>query len=166
MEGAPSIEELYSSHLGLLKVLFRAFKIRKVVEFGMGEYSTEFFLSKECRLLSIEQQQEHWFNLCLINYGEYKEWHPVLWMFPRDIGELKFPEDIDLVFVDGHQGSRHRCVNYFFHKAPLIAAHDWEKTKYYSWHLVEKPDDYHMIEYTEYGKQTVLFIHDSVLLEW
>lgn len=59
-----SLEEInddgsgYGTHLAALKLLFEKFKINKVIEFGMGHFSTELFLLHGCEVVSIEMQDE------------------------------------------------------------------------------------------------------------
>lgn len=152
----------YGSHLAFLRMIFKSFEIKSVLELGLGENSTPFFLDQGCNLVSIEQQDAGWLNKMIKIIGENDNWKKAFNPYP--IKEAKaFQSEFDLVFVDGHHESRADDVNNFFHKSPLIVAHDFEKTKFYQWHKIKMPKDYRLFTYTENGKQTALFAHISVL---
>jgi len=163
MENQPNKIDMYGSHLGLLKIIFNSFNIKTVLEFGMGDHSTAFFLKQDCELFSIEQQEKAWFDKCNKNFGDNKKWTSLFLPFPERIEDIEYPKDLDFVFVDGHNLSRSNCVNFMFGKCKLIAAHDYEKKRFYHWKNIVVPSDYRKIVYTENLKETVLFVHTSLL---
>lgn len=151
----------YGSHLPFLKIIIKAFNFKSVLELGLGDNSTPFFLDHICMLHSVEQQDEEWLNRIKNKIGNQPMWGAEFLPYPKLFEYSK--GHYDLVFIDGHHKSRADDVNYAFHKANLIVAHDFEKKNYYQWHKIQMPDDYRLIVYDEKGKQTALFAHESVL---
>jgi len=151
----------YGTHLELLKIIFRAFEIKSVVEFGMGNFSTLYFLFKGCSVMSIEMQDKEW-------YYRMKEkidspiWAPLYIQSPGDIYHINYPERIDFAFIDGHQDNRPECINLMFGLAPLIAAHDYEYSGY-GWERIERPPGYRQLIFSNNGLKTILFASKLVL---
>jgi len=163
MENQSNKIDMYGSHLGMLKIIFKAFKIKTALEFGMGDHSTKFFLDQGCELFSVEQQNIEWFAKCNKKFGDNKKWASLFLPFPEKIEDITYRINLDFVFVDGHNLSRANCVNFMFGKCKLIAAHDFEKKRFYHWQNIIIPPDYRKIVYTENTKKTVLFVHISLL---
>lgn len=150
----------YGSHLPLMDMLFKAFQINKVIEFGCGKFSTAFFSELNVELISIEMQDEEWAN-------KVKEDFNVEVIL--SLGALKFKEEIidwecDLAFVDRHAESRPEAVNFMFGKAKVIVAHDYQKQKFYGWERINKPEDYHILVFAVGQRSSACFIHNSLLI--
>ena len=153
----------YGSHLPILRLLFSANLIRNVVEFGMGNFSTEFFLCKQVELTSIEQQDENWLKQMLTKERPIwmtQKWETVLSLGATSWRELVYPEKIDLCFVDGHLDARADCVNFMFNRADIIVCHDFE-CPVYNWGKIQMPDNYKKIIYHDRDLQTAVFIHTN-----
>lgn len=150
----------YGSHLPLLDMLFKSFKIKKVIEFGCGDFSTSFFLSKNASLISIEMQDPAWADK--ISKEHKIDVHKCIG--PHEYKKLAVDWKCDLAFIDGHAESRPEVVNFMFGKAKIIVAHDYQKTAFYGWQRMAKHEDYHMIIFAADKRSSVCFIHNSMLL--
>lgn len=130
----------YSTHLNLLKDLYSRFSPKTVLEFGLGEYSTPFFIQGSDKVVSIEMQQDTWYYGIYELYKHHENWEPVL-----NIGcdfESAVPDTyFDLVFVDGHGDCRPECINYMFNRASIIVTHDYE-AETYGWDRINVPSGY------------------------
>ncbi len=153
----------YNTHLPILERIFLLKKIKRVFEFGLGIYSTPFFTEKAESVVSIEMQSEDWFNQ--MNY--YDDNLKVLY---RPGGELAIeylrsdPTVYDLIFVDGHGGTRWKCVNTSFEKGyEIIVAHDTEQ-KTYEWDRIKMPDGYYKIDMVQYTPWTTVWSTDEKLI--
>ncbi len=147
-------------HLPALKIIFKYFKgIKNVIEFGMGYFSTEFFIPNNCEVISIEMQDEKWFNIMKEDIGNYIKWVPIFNYGADNFDELiKNKKDLDLAFIDGHADSRPECVNLCFNKnIPIIIAHDFE-CPVYGWDRIKVPESYSKFIFNNNNSQTVLFI--------
>jgi len=151
----------YGTHLEMLKIIFRAFDINSVVEFGMGNFSTLYFLFKGCSVVSIEMQDSDWYDKMKEKINS-TSWSPLYIKSPGDIYQINYPERIDFAFIDGHQDNRPECINLMFGRAPLIAAHDYEYPGY-GWERIEKPTDYRQLIFDNNGLKTILFASKLVL---
>ena len=109
--------------------MLEAHKVKKVLEFGCGLYSTSFFINKGCELTSIEMQNEDW-------QRKVQEVFPRadirLALGPDEWRKLKLDDRYDLIFVDGHGDSRPECMMWAKDHTDLIIAHDTEHP-YYCW---------------------------------
>jgi len=155
----------YGSHLPILNMLFRAYpSIEHVVEFGMGNFSTKYFMCQQCELMSVEMQSEEWFaKMSAELMNEAKEhWTPVLALGATEWKTLKYPDVVNLCFVDGHAESRADCVQFMFDKAMIIVCHDFE-CPVYEWSRIQKPNDFKLVVYHHSDVQTGVFIHESLL---
>ena len=150
----------YGSHLPLLDLVFKSFKIEKVIEFGCGLYSTKFFKSKANELISIEMQELAW----AWDISRQLDINVFTCIGPSNYKSLKIDWRCDLAFIDGHAESRPECVNFMFGKAKIIVAHDYQQAKFYGWHRINKPEDYHTMVFANDKRSTVCFIHNSLLI--
>jgi hypothetical protein len=153
----------YGSHIPFLEFIFKKFEVCSIIEFGLGNYSTPFFLVNCCKVISIEMQEESWFNNILNKLGKNENWHPYLSLGP-DAWKHDIPLDTanaDFVFVDGHLESRTDCVNRMFAaNVPLIAAHDTE-CNVYRWENIYKPAHYRKLIFDNNGSQTTLWVRED-----
>lgn len=154
----------YGSHLPLLAMLFKTFKVETVLEFGMGDFSTPFFLQNAVYLHSIEMQDENWYKNTIDKYKHLNPgyWVPILALKPEAWKQLQYDEKYDLVFVDGSLESRPHCVNAWFGKARLIVCHDFNKSCY-NWNLINKPENYQLMIFGVGSRSTAVYIHNEIL---
>ncbi len=154
----------YGSHLPILNLIFKAYPIKNVVEFGMGNFSTKYFMLKQCELMSVEMQDENWFvNLCKELLFDAKDhWNPICELGAAAWKNIQYPQSIDLCFVDGHVDSRADCVNFMFNKALIIVAHDFECNVYH-WENIIVPNNYRLIVYHNSAVQTAVYIHENLI---
>lgn len=158
--------DAYGTHLPVLERVFEAVKVRSVLEFGCGNYSTAFFVSRCERVTAIEQQSHAVFEIMGRKYAENDQltllYLPGVGRGPEYLRE--YQGSFDLVFVDGDAESRTHCVNEAFEKTGLIVAHDTED-KRYSWDRVQKPDGWVAIEYTDLTPCTTVWVTDEETAE-
>lgn len=154
---------LYSTHLDLLGEIFNfTGPLKNAVEFGMGDYSTGFLLNRNENLISIEMQYDYWYNKMVETFGNYSDWTPVLSIGPNKVFDLKYPENIDFCFVDGHGDSRPECINFMLDKkCPIIVAHDTERDSY-GWERV-KETDYLSFTLKKYKNWTTIWTNNVEL---
>lgn len=129
----------YSSHLPALRTILARHPVATVVEFGMGLFSTELFLTHCHRVMSVEMQSEDWYHRMIKLYQPVHTWEPVLSLGARGFADLSYPQDIDLIFVDGHGESRPEVINFAVQRGcGIIVAHDTE-ARGYGWERVRAP---------------------------
>ncbi|MHC4618642.1 MAG: hypothetical protein ACYTEQ_12920 [Planctomycetota bacterium] len=163
----------YSSHLFVFEKIFGFFEIRNVLEFGMGKYSTPFFVEHCESVTSVEQESQEWYERMT---GEINSpnWHHIFQPDPRVLFE-EFDaanQRFDLVFSDGAAQTRSLAANLAMERnVPWVVLHDTEKVWYYRWNLLEIPLNYSRFNFRHRrGCQKVTTIlandHASVLEEW
>lgn len=137
-----------ASHMSILNLILHKLPINNVIEFGMGLNSTILFSNKLNYGISIEMQDQNWYNKVksIINNKNWK----LIWLpGPNDAIEYVKSDNkqFDLMFVDGHGESRWKCINMGFNKQiPIIVAHDTEQPSY-QWNKVIVPKEYKLIDY-------------------
>lgn len=117
-----------ATHLPILEALLKTGKIKKVLEFGCGLFSTKKFLEHGCDLLSIEMQHEEWLHKVKDELGA----NIILALGPMEWQKLDLDDHYDLIFVDGHGDSRPDCMMWAKDRTDIIVAHDTEHP-YYQW---------------------------------
>jgi hypothetical protein len=129
--------DLYSTHLPFLEKIFSLIeKPNLVIEFGMGNYSTEFFIKNSNKVESIEMQSKEWYDNMYEKFKVHTNWSPFMFIGPDEYKKHIFLKP-DLCFVDGHGDSRPECVNLMIDLGcPIIIAHDTE-TESYGWGRVD-----------------------------
>lgn len=154
----------FGTHLELLEKIIEFKKISSVIEFGMGDNSTTFFIDKVSMLTSIEMQDEKWYNKICELYKANPIWKPIKSIGPSEIFNLDY-ENVDLVFVDGHGETRAKCVNHMSKYSETIVAHDTEAEKVYKWSEVSLPGYF---EFTDRRNQpwTTVWSKDKSLIEF
>lgn len=155
--------DLYSTHLDLLQNVFANIgKQKNVVEFGMGNFSTEFLLKNSDRLVSIEMQSEDWYNNMVNKFGNNKNWKHLKLIGPNQYTSCIF-DNTDFAFVDGHGETRPECVNLMFSKkAPVIIAHDTEAGSY-GWNRVQAPSEYFSFIFKKYENWSTVWTTNQSL---
>lgn len=118
-----------ATHLPVFELLFRRHRIKSVLEFGCGMFSTTMFVNAGCNVTSIEMQNQSW-------YDKIKAELPTvdlrLALGPMEWEKEPLKDRYDLIFVDGHGDSRPECLMWAKDHTDLIVAHDTEHS-YYCW---------------------------------
>lgn len=99
----------YASHLHIFEKVFATFEIKKVLEFGLGKFSTPFFANHAELVVSVEQESKEWYERIKAQINS-ANWHPVFQADPQIVFE-QFDaknENFDLVFSDG--AAKTRCL--------------------------------------------------------
>ncbi len=159
--------DLYSTHLEyLIEIFNHKGKLKNIVEFGTGDYSTKLLIENGENVLSIEMQSADWYNKMVSNFKESKNWTPYLSLGPMNWVNIEFPKTIDLGFVDGHGDSRPECINFLMGlNCPIIVSHDTEE-KGYGWERVNSENNYEKLTFTKYPNWTTVWSTDSELINF
>lgn len=138
----------FSSHLKILEFIIDKFDIRSVFETGCGDFSTKLFLDKAKKVVSLETQNQSWFEKINSEFGNKKNYLCNIKLDFKGIYDfLGGLEKFDLCFVDG-RCDRFRQVNYLFKKSNILVAHDTE-ANIYLWDRVDLPYDFLWIDIVE-----------------
>jgi len=133
------MSDLYKTHLEVIEFVLDNCDIKKVIEFGPGNYSTDLFVKRQMDLVSVEQQSFDW-------YKHIKETFPKISLFYEPNLDFTFSRfkmsynQFDLVFIDGHEHSRAVLTNIATNKTKIIICHDTEpkNSHIYGWGVVDK----------------------------
>jgi hypothetical protein len=128
----------------------------------MGLYSTPFFVAQCRKVISVEMQDEKWFE-SIIQKVSSPNFKPILSLGPTDACRLlKSSEDkFDLIFVDGHGDSRYNAVNEAFDKTDVIVMHDTE-TPLYFWNRIIVHPGWYWIDFKKYNPWTSVIVKGPV----
>lgn len=157
----------YSTHLPILTEIAKHIPTTLALEYGMGDFSTPFLAKNFDKVISIETQDEKWFQkvqekygvqnpnmklLCSLDGNEFQHFHR----------ESSF---YSLVLCDGRGDRRFDCINLAFGKAGVIVAHDTEETGY-QWNRVLMPvnGDFVWLDVTEYVPWTSVITENKELI--
>lgn len=149
----------FGSHLPLLEEIFKLKKINSVLEFGMGDFSTDFFVNNCSDVTSIEMQTEEWFHKTYEKYKDHANWKGVLCLGPQEFKTLSYKK-IDLCFVDGHGDSRPDCINHMQTYSDIFVAHDTETFTYY-WGRILFFKKMYSFQYTKFRPYTTVWSSDE-----
>lgn len=154
--------DLYSTHLDPLKKIINLIeKPELTIEFGMGNYSTEFLLSNSEKLISIEMQSEDWYNKMIERFNDNKSWEHHLLLGPYTFKNITYPK-CDLSFVDGHGDTRPECINMLMDLGcSVIVSHDTEEPGY-GWDRINN-NNYKRIDFKEHPNWTSLWTNNDNL---
>lgn len=159
----------YSSHLPVLNLLFKKFKISKVLEFGIGNYSTNLF----------KERLKNYYDL-LISIDNDKKWaekflnnKPINHHIILLEGEKSYMVDalgsFDLIFVDGHPAeSRIDFINNNLYKTNILVFHDSQHRKLKVKEIIV-PEGYTRFDYDKIKHpeveipETSLIINDNLI---
>ncbi|MHC4535059.1 MAG: hypothetical protein ACYS6K_14015 [Planctomycetota bacterium] len=134
----------YASHLPIFEQVFAAFEINKVLEFGLGKFSTPFFVNNAEFVVSVEQESKEWYEEIKARINS-PNWNPVFQPDPKVVFE-QFDannQKPDLVFSDGAAESRCLVANLAMERnVPVVVLHDAEKVWHYQWNLLCIPANY------------------------
>lgn len=163
----------YASHLPIFEKVFAIFEIKKVLEFGLGRFSTPFFVDHAEVVASVEQESKEWYERikAQIHSGN---WHAIFQPDPRAVFE-QFDannQHFDLVFSDGAAETRCLVANLAMERnVPMVVLHDTEKIWYYRWNLLSIPANYSRFNFRcRKGANKVTTIltnnNQSILEQW
>jgi predicted O-methyltransferase YrrM len=160
--------DAYSTHLPILEKIAKIKKLKKVLEFGPGQYSTTFFVDHCKEVMCIEQQNHAVANILYDKYDDEDHKGVVIDYMPgagRGPAWLRQHKGrFDLIFVDGHGRSRPLCINEAFNHTDIIVAHDTEDLRY-SWENVDMPKGWKKIEFTKLTPATTVWTKDPELIK-
>ena len=134
----------YASHLHVFERVFATFEIHKVLEFGLGKFSTQFFVDRAEAVVSVEQESKEWYERLRAQI-KAPNWHPIFQPDPRIVFEHfdAHKQNFDLVFSDGAAVTRCLVANLAMERdVPAVVLHDAEQVWYYSWNLLNIPASY------------------------
>jgi len=159
--------DAYSTHLEYLQGIFNSKgRLKNVVEFGMGNYSTGLLIKNADNVISIEMQSDEWYEKMVENFRDEKSWTHHKLIGPFEFTKIKYPDRIDLSFVDGHGDSRPECINYLMDKnCPIIVSHDTEEPGY-RWGKVNNNISYKRIDFKKHTNWTSLWTTDDDLYNY
>jgi hypothetical protein len=156
--------DVYSTHIPVLEQTLDYLNPVTVVEFGPGNYSTALFADACQNVLTIEMQSNEWYESIVNRYKGRDSVSIVKSLSPIDFVYLDYPENIDMVFVDGHGSSRPAVINFFADRAATIIAHDTEQPTY-GWDKVRLPTAYHCYTCKKFSTFTTVYTKDRGLIE-
>ncbi len=163
----------YASHLPIFEKVFSTFEIKKVLEFGLGMFSTPFLVKHAELVVSVEQESKEWYEKMKAQVNS-ANWHPVFQPDPQlvfeqfDANEKKF----DLVFSDGAAQTRCLTANKAMERnVPVVVLHDAEKIWHYRWNLLSIPSNYARFNFRHRegaNKVTTILVNanQSILEQW
>ncbi len=161
----------YRSHLSVFEKIHGTFNINRVLEFGLGEYSTPFFVEHCGFVVSIEQESREWYDKIKAKINSLN-WHPVFQRDPEAVFQYFNNKDaaFDLVFSDGLAQTRCLVANQAMQRnVPLVVLHDTEKIWYYRWNLLDIPSGYSRFDFRcrtgVHKVTTVLTNHDANIID-
>ncbi len=161
----------YRSHLSVFEKIYSAFNINRVLEFGLGEYSTTFFVGHCEFVVSVEQESREWYYKINAKINS-PNWHPVFQRDPEAVFQYFDGKGttFDLVFSDGLAQTRCLVANMAMQrKVPIVVLHDAEKVWYYRWNLLDIPSSYSRFDFRcrtgVHKVTTVLTNHDANIIE-
>jgi len=137
----------YGSHIEPLLFIFEHIpKCKKAVELGMGYFSTPLLLEKCESVVSVEMQEESWFNDTKTKlYND--RWTPVLDLLEDAYLRVDL-ENVSFGLSDGHGSTRPEAINHFMqNNVETIVAHDTEST-WYGWERVSDTAEFGYYSYT------------------
>ena len=157
----------YATHLPVLDFLLDEIQPKKVLEWGMGFYSTPLLIEKtKVQVCSIETASEEW----------YKKIHDKYSLSPNfsirkkisKTGALEILSDIeedwDLVFNDGDTYSRHIIAQAAQYWNTVIVSHDTQEKQYF-YNAVLLREGWVWMDIKDYSVWTSVLCNRPKLLE-
>jgi hypothetical protein len=150
-----------ATHIPVLEALFKAHKVKTVLEFGVGFHSTLWFAEHAESTHSIEDGSVTWYvetQIAVFEAELDKGWkgqkvpHSHTWL--AEHGEELGPWD--LIFVDGRRDNRPEVINAAFAHTKCIVAHDTEHAAY-GWDRVEMPEGWEPTDHKELTPWTTVW---------
>lgn len=144
-----------------LREIYDVFHPQKVIEFGPGYISTEFFLNSGAKVNSVEMCSPDWHSKLAAHYAEYKNLNLVMGnkLSYKDLTDEFLRADLG--FVDGHPDTRAECVTALFDKCAIIVAHDLDLDGNH-YEKVLTPQHYSFYKYTELSPHTGVWFDNGV----
>lgn len=163
----------YGSHLRVFEKVFATFETKKVLEFGLGQFSTPFLVNHAELVVSVEQESKEWYERIKAHIHS-ANWCPVFQLDPRAVFEHfdANNQNFDLVFSDGAAETRCLVANLAMERnVPMVILHDTEKVWYYQWNLLSIPANYSRFNFRyRKGANKVTTIltnnNQSILEQW
>lgn len=154
---------LYGTHIEYLETIFKfTGKLNTIVEYGMGDYSTQVIIENAFTAISIEMQSEDWYKKMVSKFSNKNNWIHYYSNGPFEFLNIEHPNKIDFGFVDGHGSSRPECINYLISKdCPIIVSHDTEEPGY-GWDRVVATE-YKRIDFKKYSNWTSIWTTNTQL---
>lgn len=139
----------YASHLPVLKYLFSKYDIRNVLELGMGNHSTTFFVKQDIDSLVSVETDLAWINTCKEKNGVSDK---QIIVYRQDVNNFNhITSEYDFGFVDCKpNNTRGACVNKLIeHGVDIIVMHDMEPQfrQGYGYNQISLTDDYELFIY-------------------
>ncbi|MCP4607606.1 MAG: hypothetical protein GY845_02665 [Planctomycetes bacterium] len=134
----------YASHLPIFEAVFATFEIKKVLEFGLGKFSSPFFADHAEVVVSVEQESKEWYEEMKAQINS-ANWNPVFQPDPQVVFDQFDAKNqkADLVFSDGAAQTRTLVANLAMERnVPVVILHDAEKVWHYQWNLLRIPANY------------------------
>ena len=101
-----------STHREYLEEIFKIKgKLNTIIEFGMGDFSSGLLIENGKNVVSIEMQNQSWYDKISNKFSKTDNWKGILSLGPHTYRTLELPKIVDLAFVDGHGSSRFDCIN-------------------------------------------------------
>ena len=158
---------MISSHSPILQYVLDKIGKCNIFEYGMEMYSTKLFSEKANKLIAVEMQNESWFNKMMSQQNDFGSNTELRCMIGKD-SAIDFFKSLDLkfniIFVNGHNESRWKCINEAFGKCDIIIVHDTEKASPYSWNLVNLPENYFWLDIKMYNPWTSVITNNKDLI--
>jgi len=159
----------YSTHMPVLEWILKKLDIKRVFEFGMGEFSSELFWNNCKRVISVEMQDIKWYEKMekkmgeILKSGKGDENHVLYYMGDplRGVEQLADhykDERFDLIFVDGSGYSRFAQAQEAFKHTDIVVLHDTE-SEVYCWERIKMPEYWEAYEYRERNPWTTVLIN-------
>ena len=159
----------FGSHIELFEKIFEYKEVKTLLEFGMGDFSTPYFIENvKDEVTSIEMQTHEWFDKTYEQFKDISKWNGIKCIGQFEFMRLKIYKDVDVVLVDGHGNSRPECINFISEYTDTIVAHDTEPNPAanYRWDRVNLADDFEKIVYTKSRPWTTIWTRDRGLYSY
>lgn len=152
----------YGSHLPVLETIRRITNFQRILEFGGGEYSTQYFVNiPGAKVTTVETQDHDW-------YLKIKEINPdTLWM-PDHNEVLEYAKtqalSKDLVFLDTHQDLRYKLAPIVRKYSMVTVIHDTESSLYKIHDIPMDFEDWYYADFVMHRPWTgVMIAHHEIL---
>lgn len=154
----------YATHIPILNIVKDFTDRNTVFEYGMGEYSTKLFAENFNQVISVEMQEQSWFE----KMSQQKPSNVDLLCMIGDKPAVDYFDSLNssfsLIFVDGHGGNRWECINHAFGHSDIIVTHDTEAPGY-KWNLIQLPSNYRWIDVKSFTPWTSVLTTNEKLIE-
>ncbi|MCA9037307.1 MAG: hypothetical protein KDA91_19360 [Planctomycetaceae bacterium] len=146
----------YATHLPMLRFLLSLLRPARILEFGVGHYSTGLFRASPAHVCSVESNAE-WAK----QFVSSDPRHTVIHWPDEAVQDCLLDDsvgEVDLALVDGPVHSRVPCVERLFWKSRVIVIHD-SLTRCYEWRTLHVPARMHRLDDTRLHPATSVFAY-------